>query len=324
MQHREQIIELEKWLRGQIIGQERLVNRLLTAILADGHLLVEGAPGLAKTKAIKTLGQGLEGDFHRIQFTPDLLPSDITGTEIYRAQEGTFEFQQGPIFHNLILADEINRAPAKVQSALLEAMAERQVSFGRQTFQLPELFLVMATQNPIEQEGTYPLPEAQLDRFLMHVNVDYPDASSERSILQLVRQEMISTQREPATPPLVLKQGTIFAARQELLNMHMAPVVEEYIVQLTMATRNPALFGDDLANWLEYGASPRGTIALDICARANAYLLGKDFVSPDDVQAVVHDVFRHRLIVSFEAEATGIDADHVIGHTRSKGRRRLT
>ena len=312
MQHREQIIELEKWLRGQIIGRERLVNRLLTAILADGHLLVEGAPGLAKTKAIKTLGQGLEGDFHRIQFTPDLLPSDITGTEIYRAQEGTFEFQQGPIFHNLILADEINRAPAKVQSALLEAMAERQVSFGRQTFQLPELFLVMATQNPIEQEGTYPLPEAQLDRFLMHVNVDYPDASSERSILQLVRQEMISTQREPATPPLVLEQGTIFAARQELLNMHMAPVVEEYIVQLTMATRNPALFGDDLANWLEYGASPRGTIALDICARANAYLLGKDFVSPDDVQAVVHDVFRHRLIVSFEAEATGIDADHVI------------
>ena len=312
MQYREQIIELEKWLRGQIVGQERLVNRLLTAILADGHLLVEGAPGLAKTKAIKTLGQGLEGDFHRIQFTPDLLPSDITGTEIYRAQEGTFEFQQGPIFHNLILADEINRAPAKVQSALLEAMAERQVSFGRQTFQLPELFLVMATQNPIEQEGTYPLPEAQLDRFLMHVNVDYPDASSERSILQLVRQEMISTQREPATPPLVLKQGTIFAARQELLNMHMAPVVEEYIVQLTMATRNPALFGDDLANWLEYGASPRGTIALDICARANAYLLGKDFVSPDDVQAVVHDVFRHRLIVSFEAEATGIDADHVI------------
>ena len=312
MQHREQIIELEKWLRGQIIGQERLVNRLLTAILADGHLLVEGAPGLAKTKAIKTLGQGLEGDFHRIQFTPDLLPSDITGTEIYRAQEGTSEFQQGPIFHNLILADEINRAPAKVQSALLEAMAERQVSFGRQTFQLPELFLVMATQNPIEQEGTYPLPEAQLDRFLMHVNVDYPDASSERSILQLVRQEMISTQREPATPPLVLEQGTIFAARQELLNMHMAPVVEEYIVQLTMATRNPALFGDDLANWLEYGASPRGTIALDICARANAYLLGKDFVSPDDVQAVVHDVFRHRLIVSFEAEATGIDADHVI------------
>jgi len=312
MQHRDHIIELEKWLRGQIIGQERLVNRLLTALLADGHLLVEGAPGLAKTKAIKTLGQGLEGDFHRIQFTPDLLPSDITGTEIYRAQEGTFEFQQGPIFHNLILADEINRAPAKVQSALLEAMAERQVSFGRQTFQLPELFLVMATQNPIEQEGTYPLPEAQLDRFLMHVNVDYPDAASERNILQLVRDEMISARREPAPSPIVVDQQTIFSARQELLALHMAPVVEDYIVQLTMATRNPALYGDDLANWLEYGASPRGTIALDLCARANAYLLGKDFVSPDDVQAVIHDVFRHRLIVSFEAEATGIDADHVI------------
>jgi len=299
-------------MNAAVIGQESVVERLLIAFLADGHVLMEGLPGVAKTRSIKTLGGLVESEFRRIQFTPDLLPSDITGTEIYRAQEGTFEFQQGPIFHNLILADEINRAPAKVQSALLEAMAERQVSFGRQTFQLPELFLVMATQNPIEQEGTYPLPEAQLDRFLMHVNVDYPDASSERSILQLVRQEMISTQREPATPPLVLKQGTIFAARQELLNMHMAPVVEEYIVQLTMATRNPALFGDDLANWLEYGASPRGTIALDICARANAYLLGKDFVSPDDVQAVVHDVFRHRLIVSFEAEATGIDADHVI------------
>jgi len=312
MQHRDQIIELEKWLRGQIIGQERLVNRLLTALLADGHLLVEGAPGLAKTKAIKTLGRGLEGDFHRIQFTPDLLPSDITGTEIYRAQEGTFEFQQGPIFHNLILADEINRAHAKVQSALLEAMAERQVSFGRQTFPLPDLFLVMATQNPIEQEGTYPLPEAQLDRFLMHVNVDYPDASSERNILQLVRDEMISAQRKPPASPIILKQDTIFNARQDLLNLHMAPVVEDYIVQLTMATRNPELYGDDLANWLDYGASPRGTIALDLCARANAYLLGKDFVSPDDVQAVVHDVFRHRLIVSFEAEATGIDADHVI------------
>jgi MoxR-like ATPase len=312
MQHREPIIELEKWLRSQIVGQERLVNRIMTALLADGHLLVEGAPGLAKTKAIKTLGQGLEGDFHRIQFTPDLLPSDITGTEIYRAQEGTFEFQQGPIFHNLILADEINRAPAKVQSALLEAMAERQVSFGRQTFQLPDLFLVMATQNPIEQEGTYPLPEAQLDRFLMHVKVGYPDAESERDILQLVRKEMISTKREPAGPPAILDQATIFGARQELLNMHMEPVVEDYIVQLTMATRNPAAFGDDLANWLEYGASPRGTIALDLCARANAYLLGKDFVSPDDVQAVVHDVFRHRLIVSFEAEATGIDSDHVI------------
>lgn len=312
MQHRENILALEQWLSSQIIGQEKLVNRLLVAMLADGHLLVEGAPGLAKTKAIKTLAGGIEGDFQRVQFTPDLLPSDITGTEIYRAQEGTFEFQQGPIFHNLILADEINRAPAKVQSALLEAMGERQVSFGRQTFTLPDLFLVMATQNPIEQEGTYPLPEAQLDRFLMHVNIDYPDASSERSILQLVRNEhLISTVNESLKPPKI-SQDTIFGARQEILRLHMAPVVEEYMVQLTMATRNPEVYGEDIASWLDYGTSPRGTIALDLCSRANAFLLGKDFVSPDDVQAVLHDCFRHRIIVSFEAEATGVTADQVL------------
>lgn len=310
MQHRAQIMELEKWLASRIIGQEKLVNRLLMALLADGHLLVEGAPGLAKTKAIKTLAEGIEGEFHRIQFTPDLLPSDVTGTEIYRAQDASFEFQRGPIFHNLILADEINRAPAKVQSALLEAMAERQVSYGRQTYRLPELFLVMATQNPIEQEGTYPLPEAQLDRFLMHVNIDYPDAVSERSILQLVRNEAMDSPDSP--PPAKVPQAVIFEARQALLNLHMAPVVEEYIVQLTMATRNPGAYGEDLAHWLDYGASPRGTIALDICARANAFLQGKDFVSPDDVQAVLHDVFRHRLIVSFEAEAMGVDADKIL------------
>jgi len=312
MQHRENILALEQWLSSQIIGQGKLVNRLLVAMLADGHLLVEGAPGLAKTKAIKTLAEGIEGDFHRVQFTPDLLPSDITGTEIYRAQEGTFEFQQGPIFHNLILADEINRAPAKVQSALLEAMGERQVSFGRQTFTLPDLFLVMATQNPIEQEGTYPLPEAQLDRFLMHVTVDYPDASSERSILQLVRNEHLTNTVNESLKPPKISQDTIFGARQEILNLHMAPVVEEYMVQLTMATRNPEVYGEDLASWLDYGASPRGTIALDLCSRANAFLLGKDFVSPDDVQAVLHDCFRHRIIVSFEAEATGVTADQVL------------
>ncbi|HJP50831.1 MAG: MoxR family ATPase [Pseudomonadales bacterium] len=312
MQHREQILELEKWLSEQIIGQEKLVNRLLMALLADGHLLVEGAPGLAKTKAIKTLADGIEGNFHRIQFTPDLLPSDITGTEIYRVQDGTFEFQQGPIFHNLVLADEINRAPAKVQSALLEAMAERQVSFGRQTFQLEDLFLVMATQNPIEQEGTYPLPEAQLDRFLMQVNIDYPDAASERGILHLVRNENLLSRGEGKIDAPCVNQDAIFEARREILSLHMAPVVEDYMVQLTMATRRPEVFGEDLANWLDYGASPRGTISLDLCARANAFLLGKDFVSPDDVQAIVHDVFRHRIIVSFEAEATGIDADHVI------------
>ena len=310
MSHRAQIIELEQWLTSRIIGQEKLVNRLLVSLLADGHLLVEGAPGLAKTKAIKTLASGIEGEFHRIQFTPDLLPSDITGTEIYRAQEGTFEFQKGPIFHNLILADEINRAPAKVQSALLEAMAERQVSFGRQTFPLPPLFLVMATQNPIEQEGTYPLPEAQLDRFLMHVNIGYPDAASERSILQLVRNEAMSAADD--APVTTMTHESIVNARRDLLALHMSPVVEEYIVQLTMATRNPAAYGEDLANWIDYGASPRGTIALDICARANAFLLGKDFVSPDDVQAVLHDVFRHRIIVSFEAEAMGVDADKIL------------
>ncbi len=313
MQHRDSILELEKWLSTQIIGQQKLVNRLLIALLADGHLLVEGAPGLAKTKAIKTLAEGIEGDFHRIQFTPDLLPSDITGTEIYRVQDGTFEFQRGPIFHNLILADEINRAPAKVQSALLEAMGERQVSFGRNTFPLPQLFLVMATQNPIEQEGTYPLPEAQLDRFLMHVNIDYPDAASERNILQLVRREAMTAAGEaPATTAPTVSQESIFAARRDILNLHMSPVVEDYIVQLTMATRSPGAFGEDLANWLDYGASPRGTIALDLCARANAFLLGKDFVSPDDVQAVVHDVFRHRIIVSFEAEAMGVDPDQIL------------
>jgi MoxR-like ATPase len=311
VQHKDQLLALEQWLSGQIIGQEKLVNRLLVALLADGHLLVEGAPGLAKTKAIKTLAEGVEGDFHRIQFTPDLLPSDITGTEIYRVQDGSFEFQRGPIFHNLILADEINRAPAKVQSALLEAMGERQVSFGRKTFTLPDLFLVMATQNPIEQEGTYPLPEAQLDRFLMHVNVGYPDASSERSILHLVRNEAMARRNESIKTPEV-SQADVFAARQEILNMHMAPVVEEYMVALTMATRNPGAYGTDLASWIDYGASPRGTIALDLCSRANAYLTGKDFVSPDDVQSVLHDCFRHRIIVSFEAEATGVTADQVL------------
>jgi MoxR-like ATPase len=313
IQPHEQIMELQSWLSGLIIGQEKLVNRLLIALLADGHLLVEGAPGLAKTKAIKTLADGIEGDFHRIQFTPDLLPSDITGTEIYRVEEGSFEFQQGPIFHNLILADEINRAPAKVQSALLEAMGERQVSHGRETFKLPELFLVMATQNPIEQEGTYPLPEAQLDRFLMHVMIDYPDVVSEKQILNLIREESRSAlAKEPATLPVTLSQESIFAARQLILGMHMEPVVEEYIVQLTMATRAPEKYGEDLANWIDYGASPRGTIALDVCARANAWLSGKDFVSPDDVQAIFHDAFRHRIILSFEAEANGITTDHVL------------
>ncbi len=305
----QQIQALNLWLNDQIIGQEQLVERLLIALLADGHLLVEGAPGLAKTKAIKTLAHAIEGDFHRIQFTPDLLPADVTGTDIYRPQQGTFEFQAGPIFHNLVLADEINRAPAKVQSALLEAMAERQVSVGSKTYPLPPLFMVMATQNPIEQEGTYPLPEAQLDRFLIHVKVGYPDVAAERRILQLVRNEAAAV---TSPPPASLSQATLFAARQEVLSLHMADSVEEYIVQLINASRRPLQYSQDLGQLLEYGASPRGTIAIDRCARAHAWLRGKDFVSPDDVQAVIHDCLRHRLILSFEAEANGIYSDQVI------------
>ncbi|MDO8271281.1 MAG: MoxR family ATPase [Gammaproteobacteria bacterium] len=309
MSHHAIITDLKTWLSQQIIGQERLVDRLLIALLADGHLLVEGAPGLAKTKAIKDLSRAIEGDFHRIQFTPDLLPSDITGTEIFRPEDGSFRFQPGPIFHNLVLADEINRAPAKVQSALLEAMAEHQVSVGRESFQLPPLFLVMATQNPIEQEGTYPLPEAQLDRFLMHVSIGYPSTEAERRILQLVRNE---AQNKVPEAPRVISQEILFAARQEILAMHMAPAVEEYIIQLIMATRHPALYGDDLASWLEYGASPRGTISLDRCSRAHAWIHGKDFVSPDDIQAVFFDVLRHRILLSFEAEASGVTPDKVL------------
>lgn len=309
MQAYQQIQTLNTWLNNQIIGQEHLNQRLLIALLADGHLLVEGAPGLAKTKAIKTLAQAIEGDFHRIQFTPDLLPSDVTGTDIYRPEHGTFEFQSGPIFHNLVLADEINRAPAKVQSALLEAMAERQVSVGSRTYPLPPLFMVMATQNPIEQEGTYPLPEAQLDRFLLHVMVDYPSVDAERRILQLARNEAAAIAPEV---PATVSQATLEIARKEILAMHMAPTVEEYIVQLINATRRPAQYNEDLSNLIEYGASPRATIALDRCARAYAWLQGKDFVSPDDVQAVIHDCLRHRLILTFEAEATGVNSDQAI------------
>ena len=300
---------LKDWLNQQIVGQNHLVERLIIALLADGHLLVEGAPGLAKTKAIKTLSEGIEGDFQRVQFTPDLLPADITGSDIYRPQQGNFEFQAGPLFHNLVLADEINRAPAKVQSALLEAMAERQVSVGGTTYQLPELFLVMATQNPIEQEGTYPLPEAQMDRFLMHIMVDYPAPETEHLILQLSRREAL---QEKAPGIELLTQETLFAARKEALGVHMAEPVEEYLVQLILATRDSKGYGGNLAKWLDYGASPRATIALDRCSRAMAWLQGRDFVTPDDIRAVAHDVLRHRLILSFEAEASGITANQVI------------
>ncbi len=300
---------LREWMSGQIVGQTQLLDRILIALLADGHLLVEGAPGLAKTKAISTLSSGLEADFQRVQFTPDLLPGDITGTDIFRPQTGEFEFQQGPLFHNLVLADEINRAPAKVQSALLEAMAERQISVGSNTYPLPELFLVMATQNPLEQEGTYPLPEAQLDRFLMHIFVGYPDAHAELEILRLVRAENKKTE---IAQPKQLTQEVLFTARQEVLNLNMNENVEQYIVELIISTRTGNTRSDDLASWIEYGASPRGSIALDRCARAHAWLNGKDYVSPDDVQAIAHDVLRHRLIISYEAEANGVTTDQVI------------
>lgn len=305
-------ISLQKAANKLIIGQERLIDRLIIALLSNGHLLVEGAPGLAKTTAIKTLADRIEGDFHRIQFTPDLLPADLTGTEIYRPQEGTFEFQQGPIFHNLILADEVNRAPAKVQSALLEAMGEHQVTVGRVTYPLPQLFLVMATQNPIEQEGTYPLPEAQLDRFLMHVSIDYPDAKAEQEILDLARRQARDELGEKEEAPVLVTQEQVFTAQRQVLDMYLAPGLEEYIVQLVLATRNPGNWDQDLARMVSYGASPRATIAIDRCARARSWLDQRDYVSPDDIQAVAHDVLRHRVLLSYEAEADGVTVDELV------------
>lgn len=310
----QQLTNIKQLLEKKILGQSDLVNKLLIALLADGHILVEGAPGLAKTKAIRELASLLEADFHRVQFTPDLLPADLTGTEIYRPQDGSFHFQQGPLFHNLVLADEINRAPAKVQSALLEAMAEHQITVGRETYALSKLFLVMATQNPIEQEGTYPLPEAQLDRFLMHIKIDYPDNDAEKSILQLNRKEALddSTPSGNEDSTMVLSQKDIFQARAEVLNLHMADKVEDYLVSLVLATRNPEPYDERLQRWINYGASPRATISLDRCARAYAWLNGKDYVSPSDIQAVAPDVLRHRILLSFEAEASGIDTDQFI------------
>lgn len=302
---------LRKYLNTLIIGQPVLTENLLIALVANGHLLVEGPPGLAKTRAVKALCDGVEGDFHRIQFTPDLLPADLTGTDIYRAQTGTFEFESGPIFHNLILADEINRAPAKVQSALLEAMAEGQVTVGKTSYKLPKFFLVMATQNPLENEGTYPLPEAQLDRFLMHLNLDYPDADTERQILKLSRNEALSGELPLITP---IAQADIFEARTEALELYLAEPLEHYIVDLVMATRQGHKYSEELGNWLDYGVSPRASQALERCARARAWLDGRDFVSPEDIQAVAPNVLRHRLLLSFRAQAEGISADDVIAH----------
>lgn len=311
----EKISAVRNELSQTIIGQQRLVDRLIIALLADGHLLVEGAPGLAKTRAIKELASRVQGDFQRIQFTPDLLPADITGTEIYLPASGEFRFQSGPLFNQIILADEINRAPAKVQSALLEAMAERQVSVGQKTYPLSDLFLVMATQNPIEQEGTYSLPEAQLDRFLMHVVIDYPDASREIEILRLVRSES-NPAVAAALAPEQLAAGDVFQARAEIAGIYMSEPVEEYLVRLIVATRaRDRRMGP--VRWIAHGASPRGTIALDTCARAHAWLSGQDFVSPSNVQEVVHDTLRHRIILSYEAEAEGVTVDSVIDHLLS-------
>ncbi len=304
--------QLRTYISEQIIGQAVLVERMLIGLLADGHILVEGAPGLAKTRAINVLSKGVEAAFHRVQFTPDLLPADLTGTEIYRPQQGSFEFQKGPLFHNLILADEINRSPAKVQAALLEAMAERQITVGSESYPLPDLFMVMATQNPIEQEGTYPLPEAQLDRFLLHVKIDYPHADHEKQILQLARQEARGAFKSEQNTFAPVSQQTVFDAREEVLDIYMAERLEDYLLQLVLATRTPAVYGEDMALWLQYGASPRASIALDRCARARAWLDQRDFVSPDDIQNVAYDVLRHRIILSYEAEAEGVTPDDFI------------
>jgi MoxR-like ATPase len=304
--------QLREQLSSAIIGQPHLVDCLLIALLADGHLLVEGAPGLAKTTAVKALAARVEADFHRIQFTPDLLPADLTGTDIFRPDSGSFEFERGPLFHNIVLADEVNRAPAKVQSALLEAMAERQVTIGRRSWPLPDLFLVMATQNPIEHEGTFALPEAQLDRFLMHVNVEYPDAAAEQSILELARGQARASLHAPTAVRHVLSQDDVFAARQAVLDVHMAPTLEQYLTQLVLATRHAHRHDAELARWIAWGASPRATIALDRCARAHAWLAERDYTLPDDVQAVAREVLRHRIVPTYEAEAEGVGAGQII------------
>ncbi len=305
-------IGLRDALSAEIVGQVALVERLLIALLADGHLLVEGAPGLAKTTAIRALASRLEADFARVQFTPDLLPADLTGTEIWRPQEGRFEFVPGPIFHPILLADEINRAPAKVQSALLEAMGERQVTVGRHTYALPSLFLVMATQNPIEQEGTFPLPEAQLDRFLMHVRIGYPDQAAESEILRLARERARGALGEAAPAPEKLPMQVVFDARREVLDLHMAPALERYLIELVLASRDPSRYDAGLGRRIAWGASPRGSIALERCARARAWLAGRDFVTPDDVRAVAADVLRHRVLPSYEATAEGWDGERLV------------
>jgi MoxR-like ATPase len=314
---RDSILDLKERMGRSIIGQEQVVERLLLTLLCNGNLLLEGLPGLAKTRAVKSLAENLETDFSRIQFTPDLLPSDITGSEMYlgETESDRFVFQPGPIFANIVLADEVNRAPAKVQAALLEAMEERQITVATTTHKLPPLFMVMATQNPIEQEGTYPLPEAQMDRFLMHVFISHPDDEAEREVMRLVRGEENvdnKTEKNQSAAPQPIAQAAVFAARKEITATQIPQPMEDYIVSLVAATRRPAEFDEDLARYIQVGVSPRGSIALDKTSRAHAWLRGRDTVTPDDIRAVINDCLRHRIVLSYEAQAEGLTTDDVI------------
>ena len=305
------INQLIKQMELSVLGQEHVVHSLAIALLANGNVLLEGLPGTAKTRSIKTMAKVMQADLGRIQFTADLLPSDVTGTEIFQEVDGkqTLTFRQGPVFNNLVLADEINRAPAKVQGALLEAMEERQVTVGGITHKLPELFMVLATQNPIEQEGTYPLPEAQMDRFLVKVNIDYPDEETELNVVRLVRgEEKPSTNDEPVK----VSQQTVFQARRETQEIHVSESIERYMVGLVMATRDPSRYEGPLKEWIDIGSSPRASIALDKCSRAAAWLADKNFVDPDDVRGIAKSVLRHRIILSYEAAAEGISTDQVV------------
>ncbi len=302
-----------QYLSKHIIGQHQLIDSMLICLLSDGHILVEGMPGLAKTTAVKSLAEAIEGDFHRIQFTPDLLPADLIGTDIYQHERGEFEFRAGPLFHNIILADEINRAPPKVQSALLEAMGERQITVGQNTYKLANLFMVLATQNPVEHEGTYTLPEAQLDRFLLYVKVDYPNKQEELQILELMEKQQLEgfSKVEPTTE-YRLSQAEVLEARKTAMQLYLDPKLKEYIIDIVQASRYPAKFDKDLQRWQRFGASPRASIALSRCARALAWLQGEQYVSPEHIQAIAPDILRHRILLSFEAEADGITTEDFI------------
>ncbi|PHX06012.1 AAA family ATPase [Vibrio splendidus] len=311
------INQLKQQMESAVIGQQHMVDTLLVALLTNGNVLLEGLPGTAKTRSIKSLASALQVDLGRVQFTPDLLPSDVTGTEVYQDVDGkpTLTFQPGPVFNNLLLADEINRSPAKVQAALLEAMEERQITVAGKTYKLPDLFMVLATQNPVEQEGTYPLPEAQMDRFIMKINLDYPDADAEEQIIKMVRSEEKPSTEKPAP----IDPQCIFDARDQLRDIHCSDAVLKYIVAIVVATRQPELYPESpLSQWIGVGSSPRATIALDKCSRAMAWLNGKDFVDPDDVRNVVHGVLRHRLILSYDALAEGVSSDRVIDEILSQ------